>query len=219
MVSLSSSFYQTFINIANTLLQTRTLTSCHAFWATHTPPLFDCLHRYKVAQLGFPTARNIVDVGANKGYLGSLFLSLWGGGDYGVSPAKLFELTTADGTWAGSKNPAGECHFHECSMIIDSCCIALRYTLTLSYSVCLSVCPSLSSPSSFTVHSLLFNIGYCKDGFNRGIPLTCATRDKQTGACSTHNPIHIYSFDGSSFLTNTMNQLITSKCVRYLSVL
>eukprot|EP00596_Hydrurales_sp_CCMP1899_P004270 CAMPEP_0119046616 /NCGR_PEP_ID=MMETSP1177-20130426/47807_1 /TAXON_ID=2985 /ORGANISM="Ochromonas sp, Strain CCMP1899" /LENGTH=238 /DNA_ID=CAMNT_0007020017 /DNA_START=25 /DNA_END=737 /DNA_ORIENTATION=- len=35
---------------------------------------------YKVVQLAWPEAKTFIDVGANKGYLGSLFLSLWGGG-------------------------------------------------------------------------------------------------------------------------------------------
>ena len=54
-------------------------------------------------QLAWPEADTFVDIGANKGYLGSLFLSLWGGGGLGLNPARLYETTTQLKTWAGSK--------------------------------------------------------------------------------------------------------------------
>lgn len=44
---------------------------------------------YKVVQLAWPGATSFLDVGANKGYLGSLFAGLWGGGGLGISPRKV----------------------------------------------------------------------------------------------------------------------------------
>ena len=64
---------------------------------------------YKVVQLAWPEASTFIDIGANKGYLGSLFLSLWGGGGLGVSPASLYDVATKLKTWDGSKNTAGFC--------------------------------------------------------------------------------------------------------------
>jgi hypothetical protein len=64
----------------------------HSLTVLH-PPAYPPTHttrRYKLAQLAYPSASTILDVGGNKGYLGSLFLSLWGGGGYGVSPAALY---------------------------------------------------------------------------------------------------------------------------------
>lgn len=64
---------------------------------------------YKLAHLGFPQAKLIFDVGGNKGYLGALFLTLWGGGNFKSSPIELFELSKKLKTWKSSKNPAGYC--------------------------------------------------------------------------------------------------------------
>ncbi|RYH09247.1 hypothetical protein EON65_40305, partial [archaeon] len=64
---------------------------------------------YKVVQLAYPGLRTFFDVGANKGYLGSLFLSLWGGAKIAISPAKLFALASKQKAWQGSRNPAGYC--------------------------------------------------------------------------------------------------------------
>lgn len=64
---------------------------------------------YKLAHLTFPEAKLIFDVGGNKGYLGSLFVGLWGGGGYKLNPAALFELSKSTGVWKGSRNPAGYC--------------------------------------------------------------------------------------------------------------
>lgn len=115
---------------------------------------------YKLAQLTYPRAKTIIDVGGNKGYLGSLFLSLWGGGGYGVSPAALLEKAEQEGTWRGSRNPAG----------------------------------------------------YCKDGFNHGIPLYCpANARRANGVCAEkHDGVTVTSFDGSGYLSETMNKMITT---------
>ena len=64
---------------------------------------------YKLAQLTKPSARTVIDVGGNKGYLASLFLSLWGGGGYGVSPSYVYTTAQATSMWEGSRNPAGYC--------------------------------------------------------------------------------------------------------------
>lgn len=62
---------------------------------------------YKTAQLTFPEAKTIIDVGGNKGYLGSLFVSLWGGGGYGVAPTALSSIFIRDKVWV--RNPYGFC--------------------------------------------------------------------------------------------------------------
>lgn len=64
---------------------------------------------YKVVQLAWPEARSFIDVGANKGYLGSLFLTLWGGNGYGLSPKDVFDIATKKQAWKSSRNPAGYC--------------------------------------------------------------------------------------------------------------
>ena len=51
--------------------------------------------------MAWPDATKFIDIGANKGYLGSLFLSLWGGGGLGVNPAVLYDTTTKLKTWTG----------------------------------------------------------------------------------------------------------------------
>ena len=58
---------------------------------------------YKVAQLTYPEATKIVDVGGNKGYLGSLFVALWGGGGYATAPAILFDISKKTEIWKGVK--------------------------------------------------------------------------------------------------------------------
>jgi len=64
---------------------------------------------YKLAQLSAPGLRTAVDVGGNKGYLASLFVSLWGGQGYGVTPRGVFDTAQATHMWEGSRNPAGFC--------------------------------------------------------------------------------------------------------------
>ena len=64
---------------------------------------------YKVAQLALPSARTFMDIGANKGYLASLFISLWGGGGIGINPRKVFDSAKELNLWKGSRNPAGFC--------------------------------------------------------------------------------------------------------------
>jgi FkbM family methyltransferase len=116
---------------------------------------------YKLVQLTFPEAKTIFDVGGNKGYLGSLFLSLWGGNGLKTSPLELYQLAQSLNTWKNSRNPGG----------------------------------------------------YCRDGFNQAIPLYCPdnakNRDPKTGKCNIINEdVKVRSFDGSSYLRNTITNFI-----------
>ena len=138
---------------------------------------------YKVAQLAWPEATNFVDIGANKGYLGALFVSLWGGGDIGISPIEIYNIAKRLNVWSTSRNQGG----------------------------------------------------YCQDGYNYGVSLTCPStgtsysgdgdrggdgsvdseidldviRDKQTGQCKVANSaIRVTSIDGSSYLAQTLNNII-----------
>lgn len=118
---------------------------------------------YKLVQLTWPEARNFVDVGANKGYLGSLFLALWGGNGFQLAPIDVLNAATRLQSWKDSRNPAG----------------------------------------------------YCQDGHSRGIPLHCPAvdaRDRKTGKCGVANAdVRVTSFDGSSYLTATLNHIIRSE--------
>ena len=118
---------------------------------------------YKLVQLAMPEAQTFFDVGANKGYLGTLFLTLWGGGQLNASPAELFSITKKIGSWKGSRNPAG----------------------------------------------------YCRDGLNYAIHMHCPdniNRIERNGKCDFYNPnVKVYSFDGSSYLMRTLNDIINTQ--------
>jgi FkbM family methyltransferase len=113
---------------------------------------------YKMAHLSYPDARVIFDIGGNKGYLGSLFLTLWGGGGINCSPVDILNTATKLGTWKNSRNPGG----------------------------------------------------YCRDGYNAGVSLFCpVARDAKTGRCTAINDdIRVSSFDGSSYLANTLTDIV-----------
>jgi FkbM family methyltransferase len=64
---------------------------------------------YKLLHLTWPDANTFLDVGANKGYLGSLFLTLWGGGNLHASPAELYNQAEKQEAWKSSRNPKGYC--------------------------------------------------------------------------------------------------------------
>jgi len=64
---------------------------------------------YKVAHLSHPHARTFIDVGANKGYLAALFISLWGGGESGLNPLSVHDHAAEAKIWEGSRNPYGFC--------------------------------------------------------------------------------------------------------------
>ncbi len=73
---------------------------------------FNHLHQiewYKVVHLAWPEVRSVMDIGANKGYLGSLFVALWGGNGLGVAPVTIFNLSNKLKSWKDSRNPAGYC--------------------------------------------------------------------------------------------------------------
>jgi hypothetical protein len=118
---------------------------------------------YKVVQIAWPEARQFLDVGANKGYLGSLFVALWGGNGLQLAPSDVLKAATRLESWKDSRNPAG----------------------------------------------------YCQDGFSHGIPLFCpagAARDKHTGKCDVINAdLRVTSFDGSSYLMQTLNHIIRTE--------
>lgn len=118
---------------------------------------------YKLLHLGWPEAKRFFDVGANKGYLGSLFLTLWGGGRLKASPKDVLSIAMSMNAWKGSRNPSG----------------------------------------------------YCRDGENNAIHSFCPAKDlreKSTGRCDTLNEdVEVYSFDGSSYLTRTLNTIISAK--------
>ena len=115
---------------------------------------------YKVVQLGWPDARNILDIGANKGYLASLFVALWGGNGFSMAPIDIFNAAKRLDSWKDSRNPAG----------------------------------------------------YCQDGYSHGIPFYCPStelREQKTGKCNiVNNDLSVTSIDGSSYLTETLNNII-----------
>jgi len=49
------------------------------------------------------------DVGANKGYLGALFLGLWGGGGLKVTPRTIYDIAVKDNMFAGAMRIQGFC--------------------------------------------------------------------------------------------------------------
>lgn len=90
-----------------TPVQTRVQKSIHSH-----PELLDIcseIEWYKLAHLAWPQARTIMDVGANKGYLGALFLGLWGGGGLNVSPRVMYNIAMKDNLFAGAHRVEGYC--------------------------------------------------------------------------------------------------------------
>ncbi len=49
---------------------------------------------FKLAAFAVPDIRSVLDVGSNKGLLSAAFLSLWGGGGYGVYPQAVYREET-----------------------------------------------------------------------------------------------------------------------------
>lgn len=64
---------------------------------------------YKFLHFAWPEASTFLDVGANKGYLGSLFLTLWGGANLHASPIELYQVAKKQESWKTSRNPVGYC--------------------------------------------------------------------------------------------------------------
>ena len=104
---------------------------------------------YKVIQLAFPEATTFVDIGANKGYLGSLFLGLWGGAGLGVSPKKVDRLNYYHPHHRHRHPSSPSTH-----LLVLTCSLASRLAeQTFELSKRLDVWPKSRNPS-----------GYCKDG-------------------------------------------------------
>ena len=59
------------------------------------------------------------------------------------------------------------------------------------------------------LHRIIITV-YLLLGYNRGLPLFCAvSRDSKTGTCNEKNPtVSVHSFDGSSYLVNTITTFI-----------
>ena len=64
---------------------------------------------YKLTHLAWPQASTIMDVGSNKGYLGALFLGLWGGGGLEVSPRAIYDVAVKDNLFEGAMRIQGYC--------------------------------------------------------------------------------------------------------------
>lgn len=64
---------------------------------------------YKLAHLAWPQATTIIDVGANRGYLGALFLGLWGGGGLKVAPRSIYDVALIDDLFTGTMQVQGYC--------------------------------------------------------------------------------------------------------------
>jgi hypothetical protein len=143
---------------------------------------------YKVAQLAWPEATNFVDIGANKGYLGALFVSLWGGGDIGISPIEIYNIAKRLNVWSTSRNQGGYCQD------------GYNYGISLT-------CPSTRARYSGDIkESDTRDVG--SGSVDNKIDLD-VNRDKQTGQCKVANSaIRITSIDGSSYLAQTLNNII-----------
>lgn len=134
---------------------------------------------YKVIQLAEPNLSSFIDIGANKGYLGALFLSLWGGNDHQVNPLSLFELSKTMNLWSGSKNPAGYCK--------DGTNAGIPL-----------YCPLKTVLKNDAVPSLQPNP-----------TLTFDHRHTLSGSClNTYRNISIHSIDGSSYLQKSVLSML-----------
>lgn len=73
-----------------------------------TPPTVSYIYRYRLAQLTFPQAKRMIDVGGNRGFVGALMLSLWGGNAY-VTPWNLHTEVQNSGHFAMNRHTYGFC--------------------------------------------------------------------------------------------------------------
>jgi len=64
---------------------------------------------YKIIHAVLPDLKTFVDVGANRGYIGSLMVSLWGGGGTGVSPHSTYLKSIELDLYPLNRNPYGYC--------------------------------------------------------------------------------------------------------------
>lgn len=73
------------------------------------PPLCAEVQAYKLAQLAWPEAAVIVDIGSDKGFFSALLLSLWAGGGYSISPRSILQAYEDSPGRSGKGSPAGFC--------------------------------------------------------------------------------------------------------------
>lgn len=70
---------------------------------------------YKLAAVGAPHIKVIVDVGSNKAFLSALFLSLWGKGAAKISPESVYSIASRKGfvadTQRGQGGKVGHCRY------------------------------------------------------------------------------------------------------------
>lgn len=64
---------------------------------------------YKIAHLVDPELTTFVDVGANRGFIGSTFVGLWGGNGHGVTPDSVYNISQAFDLYPRNRNPFGYC--------------------------------------------------------------------------------------------------------------
>lgn len=64
---------------------------------------------YKIAHMGFPTAKVFVDIGCNKGYTTALIAGLWQGYSSGLAPYLLFKKYEETNVFQSALSPAGYC--------------------------------------------------------------------------------------------------------------
>lgn len=65
---------------------------------------------YKLAEFSWPGLNRVfIDVGANKGFISSLFMKLWGGNTLKISPLELYEASYKRKLLGRSRHPFGLC--------------------------------------------------------------------------------------------------------------
>ena len=64
---------------------------------------------YKILQVVWPVATNFIDIGCNRGFLASSFLSLWGGNNLHISPLDLNRAIQKANAFPTNPHPHGVC--------------------------------------------------------------------------------------------------------------
>jgi len=67
------------------------------------------LQVYKIAQLAMPELKTFVDVGANRGFIGSMLIGMWGGHEHRITPAVVSNHSLALDLYPNNRNPFGYC--------------------------------------------------------------------------------------------------------------
>jgi hypothetical protein len=75
----------------------------------YNPHICSEVEFYKIIHAVLPDIKTFVDVGANRGYIGSLMVSLWGGGGSGVSPKATYLQSMELDLYPLNLNPFGYC--------------------------------------------------------------------------------------------------------------